>query len=108
MLKKIAVAVVAAGGLLVAAAPAMAGGHVSWSVGIGLPAVGYGYGYAPPPAYYGPPAPVYGPPAVVYESAPYYGPRYARSPYYGPRYYGPRVVYRPGPHDGYGHRDWHR
>lgn len=104
MIKKIAVALAAVGGLLVAAAPAHAGGHVSWSVGVGLP-VG-GYAYAPPPAYYGPPAPVYVAPPVVYTPAPvYYG------GYYGPRpYYAPRVVYRPRGywygHDGRG--EWRR
>lgn len=108
MIKKIAVAMVAAGGLLVAAAPAHAGGHVSLS--IGLPGIGIGYAA---PAYYGPPPVVYAP-APVY--APAYVPAYAPAPYYagpgyyGPRYYGPRVVYRPGPHyhgdRGYG--GWQR
>jgi len=103
MFKKIAVALVAAGGLVAASAPAYAGGHVSLSVGVGLPFIG-GY-VAPAPAYYGaapvyvsPPA-YYGPPAVVYAPGPvYYGPR----AYYGPRYYGVRGYYR----GGYGH--WHR
>ncbi len=103
MMKKIAVALVAAGGLMVAAAPAHAGGHVSLSLGVGLP-VG---GYVAPPAYYGPPAVAYSAPPVVYAPAPYYdayyGPRY-----YGPRYYGPRVVYRPYGHGWNGRGDWHR
>ena len=105
MLKKIAVAMVAAGGLLIAAAPAHAGGHVSLSLGVGLPVAGYGY--APPaPAYYGPPPVVYAPPQVVYESAPYYNPGY-----YPRGYYAPRVVYRPyrGDRGGWhGHGDWRR
>jgi len=101
MLKKIAVALVAAGGLLLATSPAHAGGHVSIGLGIGLPVGGY---VAPAPVYYGPPAP-----PVVYEAAPYpyYGPYYGG--YYGPRYYGPHVVYRAGWHGGYyGHPGWHR
>lgn len=113
MFKKIAVAVVAAGGLMAATAPAHAGGHVSVSLGIGLPFVG-GY-VGPPPAYYGPPA-VYAPAPVYYGAPAYYGP---------PRsYYAPRVVYRPAPryygprgyngrgdygHGNHGGRgDWHR
>jgi hypothetical protein len=103
MLKKFAVAMVAAGGLMVAAAPAHAGGHVSIGLGIGLPVGGY---VAPAPVYYGPPAP-----PVVYEAAPYYGPYPYYGAYYGPRYYGygPRVVYRAGWHGGYyGHAGWHR
>lgn len=119
MLKKIAVALVAAGGLLVAAAPAQAGGHVSLSLGVGLPGIGVGYAA---PVYYGPPAvyapapatylPAYGP---AYVSTPYYGPRYFGPGYYGSRYYGsayygPRVVYGPGPYyRGYrGHGGWAR
>jgi hypothetical protein len=105
MLKKIAVAMVAAGGLMAATAPAHAAGHVSLSLGLPLPGVVYA---APAPAYYGPPAPVvydtpqpayYGPPPV------YYGPEY-----YGPGYYGPRAVVRIGPgwHGGYYHHGWHR
>lgn len=132
MLKKIAVALVAAGGLLVAAAPAHAGGRVSLSLGVGLPGIGIGYAA---PAYYGPPpvapsvapsvvyapAPVTYAPTVVpaygpaYVSTPYYGPRYYGpgyygSAYYGSAYYGPRVVYRPGPYyHGYrGHGGWGR
>ena len=109
MMKKIAVALVAAGGLLVAAAPAHAGGHVSLSLGVGLPGIGYAAPayYGPPPAVYTP-APVYAPSyapsyAPVYVPAPYYGPRYYGPRYYGPRYYGPRydgprVVFRGGPH----------
>ena len=113
MMKKIAVALVAAGGLLVAAAPAHAGGHVSLSLGIGLP-VG-GYAYAPPaPAYYGPPQVVYTAPAPVYAAPVYYAPRYPGPRWYGPRYDAPRVVYRPGPrhgwddHRGDDRRDWRR
>ncbi len=110
MMKKIAVAMVAAGGLLVAAAPAHAGGHVSLSLGVGLPGIGIGYAA---PAYYGPPPVAYAP-APVY--APAYAPVYAPAPYYGgpgyyaPGYYGPRVVYRPGPYyHGYrGYGGWHR
>ena len=101
MWKKIAVAMVAAGGLVAASAPAHAAGHVSLSVGLPLPGV-----YAAPgPAYYGPPAPVvYDAPPPVYYAQPYYGPGY-----YGPAYYGPRAVVRFGPgwHGGY-HRGWHR
>lgn len=113
MLKKIAVAMVAAGGLMVAAVPAHAAGHVSLSLGIGLPVAGV---YGPPaPAYYGPPAVAYEQPPVVYETAApypvYYGPGYYPG-YYGRGYYGPRVVYRGGGnwhggwHDRGGH--WHR
>ena len=106
MLKKIAVAMVAAGGLMVAAAPAHAGGHVSLSLGVGLPAVGYGYAA---PAYYGPPAVAYAP-APVYAPAPYYGVGYYGPRYYGPGYYGPRVVFRGGSYyHGYrGYGGWHR
>ncbi len=103
MLKKIAVAMVAAGGLMVAAVPAHASGHVSLSLGLPLPVPGV-YA-APAPTYYGPPV-VYDAPPVVYEAPPPY------PYYYGPGYYGPRVVYRTGPyyHGGFyargGH--WHR
>jgi hypothetical protein len=106
MLKKLAVAMVAAGGLMVAAVPAHAAGHVSLSVGLPLPIPGV-YA-APAPAYYGPPPVVYDAPPVVYgpPAYPYYG-------YYGPGYYGPRVVYRGGGyyHGGYyahGGGHWHR
>jgi hypothetical protein len=86
MLKKIAVA-------MVAAMPAHAGGHVSLSLGVGLPIAGV-YA-APAPAYYGPPAPVYyGPPAVAYDT-PY---PVAYPAYYGPGYYGPPAVVRVGPY----------
>jgi hypothetical protein len=105
MLKKMAVAVVAAGGLMIAAAPAHAA-HVGVSVGIGLPAIGIGFA-APAPAYYGPPPVVYAPP-VVYQPAPYpyYAPVYYGG-YYGRGYYGPRVVYRGG-YGGYWHHDGRR
>lgn len=127
MLKKIAVAM-AAGGLLIAASPVRAGGHVSLSLGVGIPLGGYGYSapayYGPPPVIYAPPPVVYSPPPVVYSPDPYYGRRYApgyNAPgyygpgYYGPGYYGPRVIYRPlrpyydGRHGGWHERgDWHR
>ena len=108
MMKKIAIALVAAGGLLVAAAPAHAGGHVSVSLGIGLPVVGYGY--APAPTYYGPPPVVYAPPAPVYAAPVYYAPpRYDGPGWYGRRYDAPRVVYRPAPRHGWDdRRDWRR
>ncbi len=108
--KKIAIAVVVAGGLMAATVPAHARGSVSFSIGVGAP---LDYGYVPPPSYYSAPvvaAPVYydppayyGPPPVVYAPPPrYYGPRY-----YGPRYYGP-PAYAPVPgyyRHGYGR--WH-
>ena len=107
MLKKIAVALVAAGGLMVAAAPAHAGGHFSLSLGLPLPPLPGIYA-APEPAYYGPPPVVYDAPRV-YEQAPviYAAPR--PYPYYGPRYYAPRVVYREGRYDrgGYYNRGGH-
>jgi hypothetical protein len=102
MLRKFAVAMVAAGGLMIAAAPAHAGGHVSLSLGVGIPVAGYGYAA---PAYYGPPPVVYAPPVPVYAPAPvYYG------GYYGPSYYAPRVVYRAGyyGHGWHGHDGWRR
>lgn len=73
------IAAVALAGALFAGA-AQAGGHVNWSINIGVPGPVYaepGY-YAPPPVYYAPPPAyyrprpvvVYGPPAVVYRSGP--------------------------------------
>lgn len=109
MLKKIAVALIAAGGLI-AAVPAHAGGNFSLSIGV--PVATYGYN-APPPAYYGPPPVVYGPPPVVY-GAPLRG--YVQPRHYAPRpHYAPPVVYVParpyydsrvGWRRGHGHDGW--
>ena len=107
MLKKIAVALAAAGGLMVATAPAHAGGHVSLSIGLGVP-IGGVVGYAPPPVYYAPPVQYYDPPPVVYAPPVIYAPQpryYAPPVVYGPApaYYGARVGWRDGWAPGYGH-----
>lgn len=108
MIRKIALTLAAAGALTIAATPAHAGGHVSLSLGVGLPAAGVGY---VGPSYYGPPAPVYAPPVyappVIYAPAPVYGPYYGPR-YYAPRYYGPQVVYRAYPGRGWHDRDGYR
>jgi hypothetical protein len=71
----------------VASVAAMAGGQVTWSVGVNLPPAqvvlsnGPTYHYppqavyrvAPPPVYYQPPPVYYPPPQVVYRRAPVYG-----------------------------------
>jgi hypothetical protein len=106
MTKSIMLALAAAG-TLACSASANAGGHVSWSVGVNVPAVGvavsngpaYGYPvYESYPVYA--PAPVYVQPApVYYQAAPvYYGPPayYYRHHRYG---YRPQVaVYPPAPY----------
>jgi hypothetical protein len=74
-----------------ASAAALAGGNVTWSIGINLPPAGvvvsngpvsYGTVYyapapvyhAPPPVYYAPAPILYQPPAVIYRQPPVYGP----------------------------------
>jgi len=103
MKKQIALAF-AALGCVMAATSAQAGSHVSWSVGINVPAVttvvSSGPMYAPAPVVYAP-EPVYVEEPVVYAPPP------------------PRVVYRPVPvvygggyyrtgwHNGWREREWH-
>lgn len=94
-------------------APAQAGGHVHWSVGIhAAPGVTFHAGsvrplYAPPvylqpPIVYAPPPVVYAPPPVVYTPAPVL---YSR-----PLYVRPAPVYHHGGRDwrDRGHGRWHR
>jgi len=115
MKKQIALAF-AALGCVMAATSAQAGGHVSWSVGINVPAVttvvSSGPMYAPAPVVYEP-APVYVEEPVVYAPPP---PRVVYRPvpvvYGAPVVYGPRpVVYggyyhRGGWHNGWREREW--
>lgn len=86
-----------------AAAPAFAGGGVSWSISVGGGYPGYGY-YAPPAPVYYPPPPVYNnysnyyaPPVVYGRAAPVYEPPpvvvYEAPRYYRP-YPPPAVIYR--------------
>ena len=111
MTKSIMLALAAAGALL-SSASANAGGHVSWSVGINVPAVGvavsngpvYGYPvyesypvYAPAPVYVQP-APVYYQPAPAYYGPPAYYYRHHRHAYRP-------VVVAPYPRAPYP-RDW--
>lgn len=105
MMKKIAIALVAAGGLMAATAPARAEGRVSLSIGLGVPVGGY-VGYAPPPpVYYDPPPVYYDPPPVVYAPRPhYYAPPVVYSP--APAYYGASVGWQRHWEPGYGRR-WH-
>ncbi len=88
MFKKLAVSLIAAGGLMAATAPAHAEGRVSLSIGLGVPFGGV-VGYAPAPTYYEPTPQYYGPPPAVYAPPVVYAPR--------PRYYAPPVVYGPAP-----------
>ena len=118
MKKQIALAF-AALGCVMAATSAQAGSHVSWSVGINVPAVATvvssGPMYAPAPVVYAPP-PVYVEEPVVYAPPP---PRVVYRPvpvvYGAPVVYGPRPVvyggyggyYRTGWHNGWREREWH-
>lgn len=106
MLKKLAVSLIAAGGLMVATAPAQAEGRVSFSIGVGVPLAVYGpppaY-YDPPPVYYPPQPEYYGPPPVVYAPPPrYYAPAVIYRP--SPAYYGAGFGWRNGWEPGYGRR----
>jgi hypothetical protein len=85
-MSKLLRAVIVSATLGLASVAAMAGGHVTWSVGVNLPPAqvvvgnGQGYYHAPQTVYYQPapvyhqPAPVYySPPQVVYRPVPVYG-----------------------------------
>lgn len=88
---------------LAAHGAALAGGHLQWSVSVGVPVVGAVIGNAPvyAPVYapiYTPPPVVYAPPPLVYQPAP----RVVYAP--------PPLSYRPAPqviYGSYGSPHWH-
>jgi hypothetical protein len=102
--------------LILTAGVRTADAHVGFSIGIGLPGIGFYDPYYPPPvayysapAYYAPPVYYYGAPAfygrAYFGGGGYYGGRgYYGGGYYGGRGYGGRGYW--GGHGRGGHRGW--